>query len=131
MASTIVIPNVNQIQLVDTLAASLVDVATKAKADINTTQTTAATLAGTIQSGTITLASGTVTVNTGITITANSRIVLTRTAQGGTSTTVVFYDVTSKTVGAPSTGAFTVQARTAPGVLVNTDTSTLDYIIIN
>lgn len=124
MASTIVIPNVNQIQLVDTLAASLVDVATKAKADINTTQ-------GTIQSGTITLTAGTVTVNTGITITANSRIVLTRTAQGGTSTTVVFYDVTSKTVGAPATGAFTVQARTAPGVLVNTDTSTLDYIIIN
>lgn len=124
MASTIAIPNVNQIQLVDTLAASLVDVATKAKADINTTQ-------GTIQSGTITLTAGTVTVNTGITITANSRIVLTRTAQGGTSTTVVFYDVTSKTVGAPATGAFTVQARTAPGVLVNTDTSTLDYIIIN
>jgi glyoxylate utilization-related uncharacterized protein len=83
-----------------------------------------------IQTGTITLVAGTITVATGITITSGSRILLTRTAQGGTSATVVDYMVTAKTVGAPGTGAFTVTAATGPGVTVATDTSTLDYIII-
>lgn len=83
-----------------------------------------------VQGGTVTLVAGTVTVSTGVTLTSASRIILSRTAQGGTSTGVIGYDVSSKTVGAPGTGAFTVIASNAAGTIVNTDTSTLDYIII-
>jgi hypothetical protein len=84
----------------------------------------------TIQSGTLTLVAGTKTINTGIVVTATSRIFFNRTAQGGTSTGVTNYDVTNKTAGAAGTGAFTVQASTVAGVIVNTDTSTLDYLIV-
>ena len=83
-----------------------------------------------IQSGTITLVSGTLTLAAGITITAASRVFLTRTAQGGTSTAVIGYDVTSKTVGAPGTGAFTAVAATISGSTVTTDTAVLDYLIV-
>ena len=83
-----------------------------------------------VQAGTITLVAGTVTLAAGITITASSRVICSRTAQGGTSTAVIGYDVTSKTVGAPGTGAFTVVAANVAGGTVTTDTSTLDYVIV-
>jgi len=83
-----------------------------------------------IQSGTLTLVAGTKTINTGVVITATSRIFFNRTAQGGTSTAVANYDCTNKTAGAAGVGAFTVQASTVAGVIVNTDTSTLDYLIV-
>jgi hypothetical protein len=83
-----------------------------------------------VQSGTLTLVAGTKTINTGVVITATSRIFYQRTAQGGTSTAVANYDTTNKTAGVAGVGAFTVQASTVAGVIVNTDTSTLDYVII-
>jgi len=81
---------------------------------------------GRFQDGATTLVAGTKTINTGITITANSRIFLQPTLTGQTGTK---YVVTSKTVGAPGTGAFVIQAQDATGSLVNTDVSTIDYLI--
>lgn len=78
------------------------------------------------QDGASTLVAGTKTINTGITITANSRIIITPSLTGQAG---VKYVVTARTVGAPGTGAFTVQAQDATGTLVNTDVSTFDYVI--
>jgi hypothetical protein len=112
MATALTLPVAAQLQLPDVAAGAILSIANQ------------------IQGGTVTLVAGTKTVSAGITITANSRIIVNRTVQGGTSTAVAEYDVTTQTVGAPGTGAFTVQASTVAGTIVNTDTSTLAYIII-
>jgi hypothetical protein len=112
MATALTLPVAAQLQMPDSVAKSVLSIGDQ------------------IQGGTLTLVAGTKTIATGITITANSRVLLTRTAQGGTSTAVVEYDCTAKTVGAPGTGAFTVVAATIAGATVTTDTSTLDYVII-
>lgn len=82
------------------------------------------------QTGSLTLVSGTKTINTGITITASSRILLQMTAPGAGALGDK-YKVTGKTVGGPGTGAFTVTAiAAADGTTVATDVSVHDYVIV-
>lgn len=85
-----------------------------------------------IQAGTVTLIAGTKTVNAGIALSANSVIVFSRKLQGGSVATTVAYNAAgaSRTVGAPGTAAFIVQAEVAAGTIQNGDTSTLDFLIV-
>lgn len=94
--------------------------------------TTAQAASAGVQNGTVTLVAGTATVNTGITLTATSRIFLSRKTQAGTVTTTVHYEAPSatRTVGAPGVGAFTALATVAAGTIQNTDASVLDYLIV-
>ena len=83
----------------------------------------------TFQSGLVTLVAGTKTVTT-FNLTASSRIAVTQNTPGG-GTQGVKYAVPagSRTPGSP--GSFVINAVDNAGALVNTDTSTLDVIIIN
>lgn len=128
MASTIVVPGEQQLQLPSECARKLVAIATAAKTDIGAIQ--AGVTTRNEQYGSATLVAGTKTINTGITITPTSRVFVNRTAQGGTSTGVIAYECVTKTVGAPGTGAIVLQANNAAGTIVNTDTSTVDYLIV-
>lgn len=80
---------------------------------------------GTHQSGTrhgrATLSSGTVTV-TDANITANSRIIVTRTTRGGT--------VGATYEAVPTSGSFTITSRTAADAVASSDTSVLSWIAI-
>ena len=78
----------------------------------NVTTTAGLLSALAIQSGTALLASGTKTINTGITITANSIIVVTLKTPGGTRTSWAGYTISGITAGGPGTGAFTITAIT-------------------
>lgn len=74
--------------------------------------------------GQTTLVAGTKAVSiTGVT--TSSRAYVTLVAQGGTSTTVYQYKAVC------TSGTVTISAESISGVLVNTDTSTLNYLIIN
>jgi hypothetical protein len=93
----------------------------------------AAALAGItrIQAGTATLIGGQLTVATA-TITANSRIVVsfnTAASGGGANTAKLQVSSASRVVGAP--GSFDIQALTIADVLNNTDTSSVDWVVIN
>lgn len=84
-----------------------------------------------IQVTQVTLVAGTKTVNTGITITAASRVVpILVTPGAGASGTR--YAISGLTVGGAGVGAFTVTAKDsgAGDNLVNTDVSVLDCLII-
>lgn len=81
------------------------------------------------QTGTLTLIAGTKTINTVIVMTANSVVLLQPTESGGTAGTR--YKVTGKTAGVAGVGAFTVTAIDTAGSLVNTDTSTFDFVIVD
>lgn len=63
-----------------------------------------------IQSGTALLALGVKTISTGITITANSIIVVTLKTPGGTRTAWAGYVISAITPGGPGVGAFTITA---------------------
>lgn len=79
----------------------------------------------------ITLVAGTLTVNTDITITANSKVIpYLRVPGAGVSGTR--YAITGITVGVPGTGAFTVTAKdsAAGNNTVATDVSQLTCVII-
>lgn len=84
-----------------------------------------------IQLGTLTLAAGVRTINTGITITANSVVTLQLTS-GGAATSGARYRVHTKVVGGPGVGAFSVAAidSASGNNVVNTDVSVFDYTII-
>lgn len=80
-----------------------------------------------IQTGTATLASGTVTV-TGVTLTSTSRIFLTRnTAAGATIGVELVAPSASRNTG---TGQFVINSIDASRATVVTDTSTVDWAII-
>lgn len=84
-----------------------------------------------IQTGTVTLAAGTVTKSTGITITANSKVFLTlNTPGGGTNGSQYKVPDASLVVGAPGVGTFVATAVGTNGATVNTDVSTLNYLIV-
>lgn len=85
----------------------------------------AASAVSNVRGGSVTLVAGVATVADAY-VTANSRIALTRTAQGGTVTSTVQYEVTAKTPGA----SFAVRASVAAGTVNAADTSTLDYVIV-
>lgn len=83
-----------------------------------------------LQTGSLTLVTGTKVINTVITITAASKIFLQMVTPGGAGNGVQ-YKLTSVTVGAPSTGAFTVTAvDAASGATVASDVSVLNYLIV-
>jgi hypothetical protein len=99
---------------------------TNAPITLGTTNLTfAQTASGGEQSGTATLVLGTVTVPA--TVTAGSRVFLTRTVSAGTTDTVE-YAVPTKTPGAP--GSFVIQAQVAAGTINVADTSTLDWLVV-
>lgn len=84
-----------------------------------------------IQAGSATLVAGTVTINSGIRLTATSRIVVTpRTPGGGTQGVKYAVPQANRTTGAAGVAAFVINAVDNAGALVNTDTSTLDFIIV-
>jgi hypothetical protein len=86
-----------------------------------------------IQTGQVTLAAGTAVVGgaTGaLVITAASRILFSRRLQGGTVGVSYEAPQGNRVAGGPGTGAFTVNAVSAAGALVNTDTSTLDFVVV-
>lgn len=86
---------------------------------------------GGIQVGKVTLVLGVATVSTGITITASSQIFTSMNAPGGTTGSDWKVPDAGLVVGAPGTGAFTVTAISTSGSTVTTDTSTLNYMIVN
>lgn len=79
------------------------------------------------QAGTVTLAAGTATVNTGITVMAGSVLFFNAKTPGGTMGAHYKF---STVAGGPGTGSFTVTAVDTSGSLVNTDTTVLAYQII-
>lgn len=82
------------------------------------------------QSGSLTLTSGTNTVNTGIIInsTTTTKVLVQLTTPGGTISGI--YKVASLVAGGSGTGSFTVTAVNTSGTTVTTDTSTLSYLIM-
>ena len=83
----------------------------------------------TFQSGLVTLVAGTKTVTT-FNLTSSSRIVATQNTPGG-GTQGVKYSIPAGSRSTGSPGSFVINAVDNAGALVNTDTSTLDVIIIN
>jgi hypothetical protein len=85
-----------------------------------------------IQHGFLTLASGTKTLATGITVTATSVVQVTRQTQGGTVTSTAEYEEIggSRIVGGPGVGSITVQASVSAGTVNAADNSTLSYLIV-
>lgn len=79
------------------------------------------------QAGVATLASGTVTV-TGVTLTATSRVVVSRKTAGGTAGTGGLYAPSANR----NTGASTMEIRSADtaGAVVATDTSVVDWVVL-
>jgi len=84
------------------------------------------------QAGTAVLVAGTKTVAAGISISASSVVVVSRKLQGGTVLNTIQYEELSgsRVVGAPGIGSLTFQASVAAGTVANTDTSTLEYLIV-
>lgn len=82
----------------------------------------------TLQGGTAVLSSGTVTVSTA-NITASSRIVVTQKTAAGTTGTRLQAPSGSRTPGTP--GSFVINSVDTSGVVVATDTSTVDYLILS
>ena len=84
-----------------------------------------------MQAGTLTLAAGVRTVNTGIVITPGSKVFITpNTPAGGTQGVKYKVPDAALVVGDAGTGAFTVTAIDATGATVAGDTSTLNYLIV-
>lgn len=85
-------------------------------------------LAGAIQGGVATLVAGQVTISS-ITLTANSRVFVTRKTIGGTVTSTIMYEAPSAT---RNVGASTLllQASVAAGTANAADTSVVDYLVI-
>ena len=83
-----------------------------------------------IQVGTVTLSGGTVTLAAGISITASSKVFVSLNTPGGTLGANYSVPDASLAVGGGGVGTFVVNAVDSAGALVNTDTSTLNYLIV-
>lgn len=82
-----------------------------------------------IQTGSVTLISGTKTINTGITIAAGSTIWVQLTTPGGV--TGAGYKISGRVNGGPGTGTFIITSiAAADGSTVVTDTSVINYWIL-
>jgi len=130
MASTIVVPGDASLQLPQEAAKQLIAVATAAKADIN-----AITIGALgIQVGTVTLVAGVGTVNTGIVVTANSKVFgFCNTPGAGVSGARYVAQDADLVVGAAGVGTIVIRAMSTanPAVAVTTDVSTINYLIVN
>lgn len=82
------------------------------------------------QVGTVTLVSGTKTINTGITVTANSKVFVSVNTPGGTDGINYSVPDSSLVVGGPGTGSITINSISSAGAVVTTDTSTVNYLIV-
>lgn len=82
-----------------------------------------------IQAGTGTLVAGVLTINTGITVTATSRVFAMRKTEGGTDGDELRCPTADRTVGGPGTGSITIRAFSG-GSAATSDTSTIDYLIV-
>lgn len=85
-----------------------------------------------IQTGTATLVAGTKTVNTGVKITSSSKVFVSlNTPAGGTQGVKYKVPDASLVTGEAGTGAFAITAVDAAGATVATDTSTINYMVVN
>lgn len=84
-----------------------------------------------IQKGTATLVAGVATVDTTITLGANSVILLTRNTAAGTMA-AGGYDApdADRVTGGPGTAEFVIRARDDAGSAETSDTSTIDWVVI-
>jgi hypothetical protein len=82
-----------------------------------------------IQTGSGTFVAGVLTVNAGITLTAESVIIGIRMTEGGTDGDEIRCPTADRTVGGPGTGAMTLRSFLS-GVAATSDTSTLQWVII-
>lgn len=82
-----------------------------------------------IQAGRGTFAAGVLTVNTGITVTATSRVFASRVTEAGTDGDEIRVPDADRTVGGPGTGSLTFRSFLS-GVAAVSDTSTFDYLIV-
>lgn len=82
-----------------------------------------------IQAGRGTFAAGVLAVNTGITVTATSRVFASRVTEAGTDGDEIRVPDADRTVGGPGTGALTFRSFLS-GVAATSDTSTFDYLIV-
>lgn len=84
---------------------------------------------GMIQTGRGTFAAGVLTVNSGIIVTATSRVFASRVTEAGTDGDEIRVPDADRTVGGPGTGALTFRSFLS-GVAATSDTSTFDYMIV-
>lgn len=82
-----------------------------------------------IQAGRSTFAAGVRTINTGITVTATSRVFASRVTEAGTDGDEIRVPDADRTVGGPGTGALVFRSFLS-GVAATSDTSTFDYLIV-
>lgn len=80
-----------------------------------------------VQGGSGALTAGALAIATGITITANSRVVVTHNTPAGTFNPS--WKVATRVVGGPGTGAITIQALQTAGGNEAAATGTVDYVI--
>lgn len=91
---------------------------------------TAANVKYPVQAGQATLATGFFTVNSGVTISLNSIVVVSLVTPGGTRTGFAGYKITALTAGAPGTGAFTITAINDSATTLGSCTDVVNYIIV-
>lgn len=127
MPSTIAVPSRNHLSnYPPEIADQLIAIAAAAKADIQALQAQ-----GGMQTGTLTLVAGTKTVNTGLTLTAASKVYLQlNTPSGGTQGVKYKVPDASLVVGGPGVGAFTATGVDNTGATVATDGSTLNFLVV-
>lgn len=82
-----------------------------------------------IQVGSGTFAAGVLTVNAGITVTADSKVFAIRKTEAGTDGDEIRCPTADRTAGGPGTGALVFRAFLS-GVAATSDTSTFDYMIV-
>ncbi len=117
---------VDEVNIATVTAAQVVD-----EAAIATAVAQLALLPARVQVGTITLASGTKSLATGIVITASSKVFVSLNTPGGTMGTNYKVPDASLVVGISGVGTFVASAVDGSGATVTTDTSTLNYMIVN
>lgn len=82
-----------------------------------------------IQVGSGTFVAGVLTVNAGITVTADSKVFAIRKTEAGTDGDEIRVPTADRTAGGPGTGALVFRAFLS-GVAATSDTSTFDYMIV-
>lgn len=83
------------------------------------------------QRGTNALVAGTFTVNTGIVLTASSKIFLTMGARPGTTTNLACLAVTARTIGAAGVASFTVEMLLTTGAIDADATGNVHWMIVD
>lgn len=85
---------------------------------------------GSTSRGRTALVAGTFTINTGIVLTANSRIQISLASRPSVTTNFAGIAVTARTLGAAGVAAFTVEAILATGAIDNDAVADVDWTIV-